>query len=426
MTDKKKFAVIGAGIAGLSCAYELTKAGYNVTVFEKEDYVGGRMASRVKKNLPFDIGADHLSNLYKQTKNYCRKFDIEWQKMDFLDYGMFKNGKVLPPEKSIGWISKIRLALAYLGKRKVYDFFDLSNAVKYDTGNAYDYMRKKAGKEVSDYFVDSAVSTYQFHGADEISLGALFGMMDSLKNDDSIWHLYHMKGEMSALPEAFAAKLNVKKGTEVKKVTPGETVTVETNEGSYEFDAAVLASEAHQSLNMLENQTEAQKDLLLNSKYSTTVSLSFKTNTNKLPKTSIVWVSHVQSKAISGYVNESMKGKNLINSNGETLLNAWLHESFAKQIINKSDDEIFGIVKEELSKVCPWVTKEELTNNDLQRWPAAMPKYSQGHLTRVDQFLKKGHQGENGIYFCGDYMNSPWVEGSIRCGQRTASLVKFS
>src|SRR5690554_8160006 len=35
--------VIGAGIAGLAAAYDLTKAGYNVTIFEKEKFVGGRM-----------------------------------------------------------------------------------------------------------------------------------------------------------------------------------------------------------------------------------------------------------------------------------------------------------------------------------------------------------------------------------------------
>lgn len=33
--------VLGAGLAGLSCAYELVKAGHKVTVIEKEDYAGG-------------------------------------------------------------------------------------------------------------------------------------------------------------------------------------------------------------------------------------------------------------------------------------------------------------------------------------------------------------------------------------------------
>ena len=39
-----KVAVIGAGPAGLACAAELRKGGYDVTVFEKEAFAGGKMA----------------------------------------------------------------------------------------------------------------------------------------------------------------------------------------------------------------------------------------------------------------------------------------------------------------------------------------------------------------------------------------------
>jgi len=37
----KKIAVIGSGPAGLACAAQLNKAGHNVTVFEKDDKIGG-------------------------------------------------------------------------------------------------------------------------------------------------------------------------------------------------------------------------------------------------------------------------------------------------------------------------------------------------------------------------------------------------
>lgn len=37
----KKIAIIGGGAAGLTCAVELTKLGYDVTIFEKEDKLRG-------------------------------------------------------------------------------------------------------------------------------------------------------------------------------------------------------------------------------------------------------------------------------------------------------------------------------------------------------------------------------------------------
>jgi len=46
MPDKTaKAAVIGSGIMGLTVGYELLKKGYDVSIFEKDDRVGGMSAS---------------------------------------------------------------------------------------------------------------------------------------------------------------------------------------------------------------------------------------------------------------------------------------------------------------------------------------------------------------------------------------------
>ncbi|MBC1225455.1 FAD-dependent oxidoreductase, partial [Nostoc sp. UCD120] len=82
----KKVAVIGAGLAGLSAAYILKKAGLNVQVFEASERIGGRVSSSnikistIKENLFSDkviefgaelIGANHLLWLF-----FARKFNL--------------------------------------------------------------------------------------------------------------------------------------------------------------------------------------------------------------------------------------------------------------------------------------------------------------------------------------------------------------
>lgn len=52
----RKVAVLGAGLAGLTCAYELSKAGFDVTVIEKEAYVGGLARSFIKGQFTCDLG----------------------------------------------------------------------------------------------------------------------------------------------------------------------------------------------------------------------------------------------------------------------------------------------------------------------------------------------------------------------------------
>ena len=56
-----RMAIIGASIAGLSCAESLRRGGHEVTVFEKNRGIGGRIATRrTPEDLRFDHGAQFL------------------------------------------------------------------------------------------------------------------------------------------------------------------------------------------------------------------------------------------------------------------------------------------------------------------------------------------------------------------------------
>ncbi|HXD42105.1 MAG TPA: FAD-dependent oxidoreductase [Ramlibacter sp.] len=60
-TQPRKIAVIGAGIAGLSCARTLAQAGHRVTLLEKGNTVGGRMASCETAFGSFDHGSQYFT-----------------------------------------------------------------------------------------------------------------------------------------------------------------------------------------------------------------------------------------------------------------------------------------------------------------------------------------------------------------------------
>lgn len=59
--SEAKIAVIGGGMAGLTCARELELANVEVTVFEKSRGLGGRLATRRQEGLAFDHGAQFIT-----------------------------------------------------------------------------------------------------------------------------------------------------------------------------------------------------------------------------------------------------------------------------------------------------------------------------------------------------------------------------
>ena len=55
--------MIGAGIAGLMAARQLREFGFEVTVYEARDRIGGRIATFRKKDFIADLGAMVVTGL---------------------------------------------------------------------------------------------------------------------------------------------------------------------------------------------------------------------------------------------------------------------------------------------------------------------------------------------------------------------------
>src|SRR5947209_1297313 len=78
----KKVVVGGGGIAGLSCAYELTRLGHHVTVLEASDRIGGHVKT-VRSGLPdglyVDAGAEQFTKPgYDLYWSYVREFNLPY------------------------------------------------------------------------------------------------------------------------------------------------------------------------------------------------------------------------------------------------------------------------------------------------------------------------------------------------------------
>ncbi len=165
---KKRIAVVGAGVMGLTLAYELVKTGYEVMVFEKDDRVGGMSAS-------FDFDGLMVERFYHF---FCKPdipiFDLlkelgighllKWRdtRMGFFYEGkLYKwgNPAALLFFPRLGFISKIRFGWqVFLSvKRNRWD--------KLDRITAAQWARNWTGKRAYDVLWDSLLRLkfHRFH-----------------------------------------------------------------------------------------------------------------------------------------------------------------------------------------------------------------------------------------------------------------------
>jgi protoporphyrinogen oxidase len=145
-------AIIGGGLTGLTCGYELLKKGYDVTIFEKEKEVGGLASS-------FQLSDSYLEKFYHHvfdTDAHCleliKELGLE-DKLLWFDSSVciYRDKEIFPFSSPfdllnftpIPFLDRIRAGLVTLFLQKY------KNWKKFKHISAYDWMKKYVGKDVT-------------------------------------------------------------------------------------------------------------------------------------------------------------------------------------------------------------------------------------------------------------------------------------
>jgi oxygen-dependent protoporphyrinogen oxidase len=255
--QRRRVAVVGAGIAGLTAAYELQKAGCEVTVLEVKDIPGGRMAEKLEGSFMKYTGATGLFRFYKDMWELIAELGLSERLMLYpkMGSGIASNTKEtyeLDFNQTFGMLkhpalsaaSRLRLASLipdFLRARSSVDPCLIHTAAAFDDESMTEYLTRKVGVDFLENVVAIVYRNLWAWNVEQASKAYFLMIYPHVRNRPS----YTFTTGFGTLTGALAGKLNVRFNTKVEKIELGDdcegrSVICEGPQGRYKLDADIV------------------------------------------------------------------------------------------------------------------------------------------------------------------------------------------
>jgi len=374
----KSVVVVGAGLAGLTCAIYLQRSGIEVTVLEASDRIGGRVKTDSVNGYLFDHGFQVINPNYSEVKRLDALSGIEFNEI-------FSNLRIIEGDENL----KVGLGhkLNALGVGTLSEKIGLTNF----------FLGKANGQSLG----ECAIAFHEIYSRilSPFLRGVFLTNPDSIRTDIAreVMRSFILgrpgipSQGVGALTQSMSDQvLNLNLSARVDEVKPG---SVRGNFGIINCDSVVVATDLTTAAQML--------DL------------------GPIPKTlsSTTWYHSTSEELIDGdYLALDPKSP-LVNS----LVISNVARSYAPIGINLiSSTTIAPISESEVRKELSKIWQCETRNWDL----AARYEIKQSLPFRSDLLvLDRNPEIGNGIYVAGDHRSVPSQNGAMRSGRKVALAI---
>ncbi len=403
-----KVAVIGSGISGLSAAHYLSKK-YTVDLFEKNNHFGGHAFSvditeiDSKKLISLDLGFIVFNKInYPNLLNFFHSLNVDYEKSNMSFSVSVKGSNVEYSGSGLNGLfaNKINIFnIKFLKMIKEILFFyknaENINELVFKDQTLEDFLKTR---KLSKYFINFHIIPMvaaiwsmppNLAGKMPMSLFLNFFKNHGLFKIKSRPQWYTVTGRSKVYVNKVLKTISGEyfKNYEIKSVNRG-TNSVRLNYGSsneyFDYDKVIFASHADDTLKLIENPSEDEKNILANFKYKKNTAY-LHIDDNLMPKRRSAWSSW-----------NSILNKKNINENCVTY---WLNKLQNLRTKNNYFLTLNPIYKIDDKKI---IRKVEFKH----------PFYDLQTL-KGQQLLEK-LQGVNNSWFCGSYFGYGFHEDGLK------------
>jgi oxygen-dependent protoporphyrinogen oxidase len=428
----KQVAVIGGGIAGTSAANWLSQHDYDVTIIERNSYIGGRIHTQLVRGAAVEMGAGFLTDAYVNLKSFIAKHELN----DTLysqksRSGIYRNNRVgmatahtLFKNEVLSLKAKCFAVPLLFDTLAAWQDLDLSafwKASQHDGHSVSAMSSLKGGDEFIEYILQPILNGYFYWTPEHTSEAMMLLLCKAAFSHGT----YKMKGGLQRIPERAAAGSLALLNHTVKNVDKSNSkyaVTIECDGklSSNTFDGIVCTTTASIVPSIFSDLKAEQSRFFESIKYSSTALMA---QTYRIDQT-------LGNKSIAFPRKEGIDLSSVTLSPEPGAENSALAtvKTYASGAVGKE----LGILAdkmliERLSKFMEPVRPELIIGSPdplathVQRWAEALPYFDVGHFGRLRAFQNgEVENPSQRITFAGDYTGGPFMEGAFTSGIRAA------